>query len=149
MIGMGCKAAYSIASPTSWVEVENIVDLGLPVQTADRVDKTVHLPGSRLKRAEPGLENVADPFLTLLQDLSDAPQKVLRTLKADRTKVWWRFEVPTEDDCSLFVGFEFEARVANFEPAVPKDGEQTTKYTLMFDGEEIAEDLAAAASEIS
>ena len=146
MIANGMRFGFSSASPVSWTEVLNLRDIGPPQEVADRVDNTVHNITSRRKTSEPGLITVSDPFVTVKQDLTDATQKALRTAKAARTLLYIRWEIPTNDAGTQWLGFECQARVATFEPTGTTPGDlQTTKYSFMVDSD-IYEDAAAGAS---
>jgi hypothetical protein len=152
VLGKGCKVAYSTASPVSWVQVTQLIDLTIPTQIADRVDNTMHSTAGSLKRSMPGLVSVGDPTITVVQDLDPATcasQAYLRARQVDQTTVWFRLEVPVNRAKTLFMGFVFQAAVANYEPSTPIADRQTTKFTLMFDGESIQEDAASGASSIA
>ena len=149
MIANGMKFAFALASPITYTELEDLRDMGLPQETAARVDKTVHSTTSRRMRSEPGMTSVSDPYAVVLQDLSNAVQKQLRDLKAAGTLIYVRQEVPTNTECTLFVGFEYQAYVANFEPGgTTPEALQTTKYTFMVDSD-IYEDSAEGATQIT
>lgn len=152
VLGNGCKVAYSATSPITWVNVPSLVDMAIPTMVADRVDNTVHSTTSNLKRSMAGLQSVGDPSFTVVQDLdpSTSPaQAALRVFQASGSTVWFRMEVPVNRAKTLFMGYEYQASVANYEPSTPIGDRQTTKFTLMFDGEEIADDLTSGASEIT
>jgi hypothetical protein len=151
VLGNGCKVAYSLSSPITWVEIEEVTDVVFPTWQADKVANNVHSATNKLKRNMPGLIEVGDPSFTVLSDFdpSTAPdQAKLIDLNKTGENVWWRFEVPVNRQKTLFRGVEFQAGVLNFSPATPIDDRQTTQYTLTFDGEDVAWDLAAGASEI-
>ena len=80
---------------------------------------------------------------------TSADQAQLRTWNRDGTSVWWRIEVPVNRAKSSFFGVEFEASVKSIEPATPIADKQTTRFNLSFDGDDIYDDAAAGASEIT
>ena len=147
MIGVNCKFGYSESSPVSWTAIPNVTEFEFPTQVADRVDKSVY-GTSRLKRNEPGMEEVGDFTLTVIQDLSNAVQRRFRELKALRTNIWWLIEIPTNDAGTTFVGYHLQGRIGNFEPTQGKEDEQLTKYTVIFDSTSIGESTSGA-SQIS
>jgi hypothetical protein len=149
MIGMESAFAFSATSPTTYVAIPNLVEFNIPQKVSARVEKTVYSRTSRLRRYEPGLDDVADQSFTVLQDMSNATHKLLRGYKASRTLLWFRAEVATNDAATLFVGFEWQGRISDFKPAQPKDGEQTTQYSIQFDGEDVYEDGAPGATQIT
>lgn len=143
MIGVNSKFAYSEASPVSWTAITDVTEFEFPTQVADDVDKSVY-GTSRLKRSEPGMIAVSNPSLTVVQDLSNATQRRLRELIGTRALIWLLMEIPTNDAGTNFVGYHCNVRVSSFEPGVPKDGLQTTKYTFTFDGTSIGEGASGA-----
>jgi hypothetical protein len=153
VLGNGCKVAYSVVeSPATWVPIPELIDMGIPTLVADRVDSTVHSTTSNLKKSMPGMQTVGDPWFTVVQDLNpvtSAAQAALRGYQAAGTTISFRMEVPVTRAKDSFLGYEFEAAVANYEPAVPIGDRQTTKFTLMFDGDSIRTDAAVGASQIT
>lgn len=152
VLGNGCKVAYSVSSPISWQGMTQLKDITFPTFEADKVDITTHSVINKLKRYMAGLIEVGDPGFTVLSDLdpaTDANQAALREYNKTGVSLWWRFEVPTNRERTLFVGVEFQASVKNFSPETPIDDVQSTRYELSFDGEDLGWDLAAGASEIS
>lgn len=143
MIGVNCKFAYSESSPITWTAIPNVTEFEFPAQVADSVDKSIY-GTSRLKRSEPGMEEVGDYSFTVIQDLSNAVQRRFRELKALRTNIWFLIEIPTNDAGTTFVGYHFQGRVSGFEPAQGKEDEQLTKYTVIFDGTSIGESASGA-----
>lgn len=152
VLGKGCKAAYSASSPVSWTGIEQLIDMTIPTQIADRVDNTMHSTTGALKRSMPGLVTVGDPAVTVVQDLDPATspgQAALRSYQEAQTTIWIRMEVPVNRAKTLFMGFVFQAAVANYEPSTPIADRQTTKFTFLFDGDSIQEDAAVGASAIT
>jgi hypothetical protein len=152
ILGNGCKAAYSLASPISWVEVDQLVDLVFPTWVADDVNIDVHSTTNKLHRNMPGMIAVGNPSLTVLTDLdpSTSPdQDTMRTKNSTGASMWWRFEVPVNREKTSFRGVEFEAGIKSFSPATPIADKQTTVYELNFDGDDVYWDAAAGATEIS
>lgn len=152
VLGNGCKAAYSLNSPLSWTAVTQLIDLSFPSWVADRVNKDTHSTTNKLHRNMPGMITVGDPGFTTLGDMDPATSPdwdQIRQWNIDGTKVWWRFEVPTNRAKTLFRGLEFEASVAEIVPAVPIADKQTSATKLMFEGDDVYWDAAAGASEIS
>lgn len=144
MINVNTKFAYSLTSPITWVAIQNVTEYEYPTQIADRVDKSVY-GTSRLKRNEPGMEEVSDFVFSVIQDMSNAQQKTFRDLRALRTNLWWLIEIPTNDAGTTFVGFHFQGRIGSFEPTPTGMGdEQITKYTVIFDGTSIGESTNGA-----
>ena len=152
VLGKGCKVAYSAASPVSWVQVTQLIDMTIPTEIADRIDNTMHSTAGSLKRSMPGLVSVGDPTVTVVSDLDPATspsQAYMRARQKDQTTIWCRMEVPVNRAKTLFMGFTFQAAVANYEPATPVADRQTTKFTLMFDGDSIQDDAASGATAIT
>lgn len=149
MIGMDSRLAFSLASPVTWTSVTNLLDFTSPTETAARVEKTVYSRTSSLRRYEPGLSDVADQTFTVKQDLGDAVQAQLYAAKEARTLLWFRAEYATNDAGTLFIGFEWQGRIADFKPAAPKDGLQTTQFSIQFDGDAIYKDGAPGATQIT
>lgn len=150
--GNGCKAAYSQNSPLTWTRVGEIVDLTFPVIAADDINIDVHSTTSKFHKVMPGLASVGSPGFTVLGDMdpaTSAAQAQLRAWSKDGTSVWWRFEVPTNRARTTFFGVEFKAAVKSDEPATPINDKQTRRFNLSFDGDDIYDDAAAGASEIS
>lgn len=152
VLGNGCKVAYSAASPISWTSVGQLRDITFPTWEADKVEMTTHSVTNKFKRYMAGLIEIGDPAFTALSDLdpsTDAAQAALRAYNKAGTSLWWRFEVPTNRERTLFMGVEFQASIKNFSPATPIDDVQTTEYQLSYDGTDVAWDLAAGSTEIS
>mgnify|MGYP001579136005 CR=1 FL=1 len=152
VLGNGTKAAYSITSPLSWVNVPALVDISVPTYVADKVNIDTHSVSNNLHKNMAGMITVGDPGFTVLADFdpaTSAAQAYLRAANKAGTSLWFRFEIPTNRAKTLFWGVEFKATVLSDEPAVPIADKQTRRFNLSFDGDAIYDDAAAGASEIS
>lgn len=142
-LGDGVKVGYSLGSPVAWIELEGVLECVVPKIIADKIDITTH-GSTGYKRNMGGLKEVTNTEITLLQDLSHSVQRGLFALLKARTTVWWRVEVPTERDKTLFVPFEFQGYVENFGPSAPIDGRQELMVSVGFDGLDVFMDDAGA-----
>lgn len=152
ILGNGCKVAYSATSPVTWVGVDNVIDITFPTYVADDINIDTHSVTNNLHKIMPGMISVGAPGFTVLSDMdpSTSPdQAQLRSWNRSGTSVWFRIEVPVNRAKTSFFGIEFEASVKSVEPATPIADKQTTRYNLSFDGDDIYDDVAAGASEIS
>jgi hypothetical protein len=152
ILGNGCKAAYSLASPITWVQIDQLVDLVFPTWVGDDVNIDTHLTTNKLHRNMPGMIAVGNPSVTVLTDLDPATspdQDALRQYNASGENLWFRFEVPVNRAKTSFRGIEFQAGVKSFSPATPIADKQTTVFELNFSGDDIGWDIAAGASEIT
>jgi hypothetical protein len=152
ILGNGCKVAYSAASPITWIEVDQVVDITFPTYVADDVNIDTHSTTNKFHRKMAGMITVGDPSFTVLSDMdpsTSVDQAQLRAWNRAGTSVWFRIEVPVNRAKTSFFGIEFQASVKSVEPATPIADKQTTKYNLAFDGVDIYDDLAAGASEIT
>ena len=150
--GKGVRVAYSASSPITWTRVRQVLDVSVPRDVSERWDITTHDTASRRKTYMPGNIETEDPVITTLSDWDPSTgteQEAMRRAQKDGTVWWWRFELPTNRERTLFRGLEFQASIKDFAPAAPIGGAQTTAWTLIFEGDDIGVDLAAGASEIS
>lgn len=113
------KVAYATGSPQSWQRLEQLADIQIPTLTSDKVDTTTY--GQQYKRSIPGLKDVNDMVMTFLRDPSSSSspnQNSLFDLNASGVQLWWRVEVHADTDSTvdLWEAYEFEGRVASFEP---------------------------------
>lgn len=152
LLGNGCKVAYSVASPITWVGIGQLRGVTAPTFEADKVEITTHSLINKLRRYMAGLIEVGDPEFMVLSDLdpaTDAAQAALRNYNKVGTSLWWRFEFPTNRERTSFWGMEFRASVKSFNLEAPIDGAQETTFALTFDGDDLGFDASAGASEIS
>ena len=139
-IGYGVRVAFSeAASPYVWKKLEQVLDVAIPTEVADKIDTTIHTTGNRLKKNIAGLIGVTDMTVTMLADNDPATspnQNRLFTLLANGTQVGWRVEIPMSNDPSVdsFQGYEFDGRVLKFEPKAPIGGRQENVATIVFNG---------------
>ena len=114
------RVAYATGSPHTWRKLEQLSDCKVPTLEADDVETTTY--GQSYKRRIPGLKDVNDLELTFLRDptLSTAPyQNALFDYNANGTELWWRVEIHSDPDSTvdLWEAYEFQGRVASFEPS--------------------------------
>lgn len=150
MLGDGCKVAFSISSPHSWTEVDQLADVSGPGMVADEVNNDVH-GSAGFHRSFPGLKAVSPMVLTIVSDLDPASSSVqssLWGLHQQGTTIWWRKEIPINRAQSSYVGYVFQGNVAGFEPGTPIADRQTIQVTIRFDGTGIGRDASAGASQI-
>lgn len=140
MIGNGVKIAYSASSPVSWTALGQVRNAEVPQLVRDKIDRTVH-SAYGYKRSLPGMIDVSDLTLTILQDLnnstSPAQRQLLTYLKAGTT-VWWRIEIPTDRAQGAYAALEFQGFVMSWQPSAPVDGVQELTAVIAFDGTEIS-----------
>jgi hypothetical protein len=151
VLGNGFKVAYSLTSPVSWVEMDDVLDMTFPTWQAAKVEITTSSVTNKLRRYMAGLIEVGDPGFTVLADFNPVTspnQSALRAANKTGASLWWRFEVPTNRERTEFWGITFQAGVLNYNPDTPIDGRQTVHFDLSFDGEDIIEDPTAGASQI-
>ena len=139
LLGNGTKVAYSVASPTSWVEITNILGVTVPKLVADRVEKTTHGTGG-FHRFLSGLLDVQAMSLELLTDHGAASHLTLASLNRSKASVWWRVEIPVDRDLSTtqYRGIEFEGSVSEFSFDTPIADVQKTMVTMQFEGTDFA-----------
>ena len=139
MIGNGVKIAYSVSSPVSWTAVGQILNVEVPQLVADKIDRTVHST-NRYKRSLPGMIDVSDLTLEILQDLATttgAQQRQLLTYLKAGTTIYWRIEIPVTRDQSSYTAIEFQGYVGSWQPSAPMDDKQTLNCTIVFDDSDI------------
>ena len=139
MIGNGVKIAYAASSPTTWVAVGQILNVEIPQLVADKIDRTVHST-NRYKRSLPGMIDVSDLSLEILQDLattSGAQQRQLLTYLKAGTTIYWRIEIPVDRNQTTYTAIEFQGYVGSWQPSAPIDEKQTLSCTIVFDDSDI------------
>lgn len=137
MIGNGVKVGYSANSPVSWTEVGQILDAQIPKLMRDKVDRTIHSQ-SIFKRSLPGMAEVSDLVLKLIQDLDPATspdQDEVRQLLLSGENVWWRIEIPTDRLQTEYAAIEFQGFVLGWEPSAPIEERQELTVTIAYDGD--------------
>lgn len=140
MIGNGVKIAFSASSPVSWTRVGQVMNAEVPQLVRDKIDRTVHSTYG-YKRSLPGMIDVSDLTLEILQDLnqatSAAQHQLLTYLKAGTT-IWWRIEIPTDRAQSSFAAIEFQGYVMSWQPSAPIEDKQALTAVIAFDGTDIS-----------
>lgn len=146
------KAAYSLTSPITWIEFDQVLDVTWPTESGEKVDITTHRAGLRRKRYMPGLIEVGDASILLLADfnpVTSPDQAAMREANRTGVDVWFRLEVATNRENTEFMGFEFLGGVLSISPSLGIGARQEVKIDLTFSGEDIYEDAAVGASQIS
>lgn len=138
MIGSGVRVAYATTSPHTWNKLEKVRDVTLPTAVNDKLNTTVHGPND-FKQNIAGLAEVTDTTVKMLRvpSTSLAPiQNGLPALRAAHTLLWWRIEIPADEDHSVdsFWAYEFQARVGSVKDMAPIDNIQEREITLVFGG---------------
>jgi len=139
MIGNGVKIAFSASSPVSWTAVGQILNVEIPQLVADKIDRTVHST-NRYKRSLPGMIDVSDLSLEILQDLattSGAQQRQLLTYLKAGTTIYWRIEIPVDRNQTTYTAIEFQGYVGTWQPSAPIDDKQVLSCTIVFDDSDI------------
>lgn len=138
LIGNGVRVAYATGSPHTWKKLEQVLDCVIPTIVADKIDSTIH-GTARFKRNFAGMQEVGDLEIMMLRDpdsTTSPNQNSLFDYLASQTQLWWRVEVPAESDLATtdFEAYEFQGRVASFEPTAPITDRQELKCAVTFDG---------------
>src|SRR5579885_923227 len=138
IIGSGVRVAYSTGSPHMWNKLEQVLDVTPPKATSKSIDITTHGPNDYLQNMQ-GLAALSDTVVTMLRDndsTSSPHQNALFNLRAAKTLLWWRIEIPANPDHTVdsLEAYEFQGRVGSFEPAAPIDDKQTVKSNIVFGG---------------
>lgn len=140
MVGNGVKIAFSASSPVAWTAVGQILNAEIPQLVRDKIDRTVHSTYG-YKRSLPGMIDVSDLTLEILQDLDTAtsgPQATLLTYAKAGTTIWWRIEIPTDRAQSSFAAIEFQGYVMSWQPSAPIADAQKLTAVIAFDGTDIS-----------
>jgi len=150
MLGNGVKIAFSASSPVAWIAVGQVLNAEIPQLVRDKIDRTVH-SAYGYKRSLPGMIDVSDLTLEILQDLNQATsvaQRTLLTYLKAGTTLWWRIEIPTDRTQTAFAALEFQGFVMSWQPSAPIGEKQQLTAVIAFDGSDISL-YAAGASAIS
>ena len=147
-LGNGIRVAYATGSPHTYKKLEQVLDAKPPAAVASDVDVTVHGTGDFMSNI-PGLAKVADMTIKMLRDHSSvtAPnQNSLFALRAAKTQVYWRIEIPDGPDLSvaLFEAYEFQGRVKSWQPTTPINGKQEVDVAVVFSGTYLTQYAPAA-----
>jgi len=133
-IGSGVKIAFATGSPHSWVAVPELREVTVPGFERDRVETTIHGVTS-LRTYIPGLADVNDLEWTMLANLTAGSVCTqLSTLERNQTTLWWRIEIPVDATLAttLYFAFEFQGRVATWQPETPIDDAKVVRVTVQF-----------------
>ena len=137
VLGNGVKIAYSAASPVSWTNIGQVLDVTVPGLEPDEVETTVHGTSS-YKRFMRGMIDVTELEATLLADLDEGTspaQDALFDYQAAGTTLWWRVEVPVDRAQTEYTAFEFQGWVKKWTPVVGDPGaRQELQFSVRFDG---------------
>jgi len=150
LIGNGVKIAYAASSPVTWTGIGQIINAEIPQMVRDKIDRTVH-GTSAYKRSLPGMIDVSDLSLEILQDLhatSGATQRQLLTYLKAGTTIYWRIEIPETRSQSAYVAMEFQGYVMSWQPSAPQGDKQVLTVTIAFDDSDVTL-YASGASAIS
>lgn len=150
MIGNGIKVGYSNASPVSWTKIGQLLSITPPQFVSDKIDRTVS-GENKYKRSLPGMIEVSDLQMEILQDLDAATspeQAALLALLKAGTTIYWRIEVPVNRAATTFRPMEFQGYVSSWQISSPIDDKQTLTVTVAFDDTDVSL-LAPGASAMS
>src|SRR4051812_16162324 len=95
VLGNGTKVGYATGSPQSWVKIPQVLEVSIPSETPDKIDKTVH-GTTKYKANFPGMVEVGDMTVTCLADpdeVTSPTYETLQALAAAQTEVYWRVEI--------------------------------------------------------
>jgi hypothetical protein len=140
LIGNGVKVGFSVSSPLSLTNVGVLVDFTFPPLARAKVDKSAH--NSIWEKFMPGMINIGDMKLMLLQDLdaaTSAAQSQLKTHWLAGTTIYWRVEVPVNRARTLCVPFEFQGFVLNWAPTTPLKEKQVLSVDVAFDDDSLSQ----------
>jgi hypothetical protein len=147
--GNGCKVAYSVSSPVSWVTMTQVLDITLPTFVTDEIDITTHSTTNKLKKTMGGLAEVGDMTLVLLADLNETTtpaHSAMFTYNQAGTSLWWRVEIPTNRERTVFKAYEFQGNVGSYEPSAPINDRQEIQVLVRFDGDTFTQYPAGSSS---
>lgn len=135
--GIGVKVGINLVSgsPTGFTTIQNILDCTLPQLIANKIDKTVY-GTSRVKRSVPGLIEVSDLQVVLIQDLdtSTSPEQAsLAALNQNGNKIGVRIEVAVNTALSSWVPITWTGYVASWQLGSKKDDIQQLTVAIFFD----------------
>lgn len=147
VLGVHTKVGYSsVLSPLSYTKLNNLLNVVIAGLEYDKIDTSIH--GVLLKRNMPGMGDVSETEITVLQDLDAATspeQAALFTLNAAGTTVAWRVEVPNQRGVpTSWTPITFNGWVKTFKPSSPMGDKQTLVITVVFDGSSYTMGTAAA-----
>jgi len=148
VLGNGIKVGFSTGSPVSWTKIPQVLDVGFPSETPDKVDKTVH-GTAKYKANFPGMVEVGDMTILCLADHDEVTSPVYETLQAlaaEQTEVYWRIEIPTNRAITRFKPYELFGYIGEVMPATPIDDKQTIQFTIVHSGTGIARYAAGAST---
>lgn len=150
MIGNGLKVGYANTSPVSWTKIGQILNVTPPQFVSNKIDRTVS-GTNKYKRSLPGMIEVSDLQLEILQDLdsSTSPEQaaLLALLKAGTT-IYWRIEIPVNREATQFRPMEFQGYVSSWQITSPVDDKQTLTVNIAYDDTDVSL-LAVGASAMS
>jgi len=137
-IGNGMRVGYSVTSPHSWKQFEQVLDCTIAQLQASDIDSTVHGSG-RIMSNIAGLAKVTDTTLKMMRDQSlvTAPnQNALFALNSAQTLIWLRVEIPDGPDLSIanYEAYEYQVRVKSWNPTAPINDKQTVDAVFLFSG---------------
>ena len=135
-IGSGLKVAFALASPHSYLKLEQILDCTIPTIQAAVIDVTIH-QANRFMRNIPGLQTVTATVIKMLRDpdpTTSPNQNSLFGYLGTQTDLWWLIEVPADGALVNFEAYEFQGRVSKFAPSAPIAGRQELQAEVLFDG---------------
>ena len=119
----GVKFGYAAgASPGgTWTELTDLMDLpSPPMLVADDLEQTTHGSGG-VKEYKTGLSDV--PNITAkMRYLMDAAQVGLITAQSAKTELWFRCEIPDEDNETQYFAWEMQGFVKKAAPVTPIGG---------------------------
>ena len=136
-IGSGVKIWYAATSPTVWVQIPEVREVGqLPNRERDKVETTVH--GTTSERTNiPGLAEVSDLEFTLRANLDAGSAHIaLKNFEASQVTKWFRVEVPVDADLatSNYVAYTFQGRVSKWDLQAPIDDLKEIEVTVQYEG---------------
>lgn len=147
VLGVHTRVGFSpTLSPLSYTKINNLLNCVIPGLEPDKIDTSRH--GSLMKRNMPGMTDVSEMELTILQDLDESTspeQDALFDLNAAGTTVPWRVEVPNQRGApTSWTPFTFTGWVKSFRPGTAMGEKQTLICTVVFDDTEFTKGAAAA-----
>lgn len=137
ILGVHTRVAYSAAlSPLTYVKLVQLRNVVIPHLETDKVDVSLH--GSIWKRKMPGMTDVTEMTVTLLQDLdaaTSADQAAIIALAAAGTTVAWRVELPNQRGTpTTWTPVTFNGWVSSLQPGSAQAEAQELVITVTFDG---------------
>ena len=134
ILGDGVKLAYSAASPQSWIELTQLLDLPKPPSpTPDRLENTTH-GTSGFHTFGLGLKEVPDVEAVLLFDPDVAAHMAMILARDNKTEYWFRVEVPTNAAKTLFIAWEFQGKVMTADITTPIPDWQNLNLAIIYTG---------------